>query len=55
MTPAQLRASLAVTLSVAMDAGMLEARRLAIVEQRLSRLLERIEDNPWEYAGIMPD
>lgn len=52
MTPAALRAHLAVTLSVLTDAGMLEARRLAIVEHRLSRMLELVDDD--DYHGRIP-
>lgn len=45
MTPARLRAVLAVTLSVALDAGMPEARRLAIVQDRLSTLIYQCDDD----------
>lgn len=46
MTPAALRAALAVTLSVAMDDTMHTATRLSIVERRLSRLIDQVDDDP---------
>lgn len=52
MTPAQLRAQLAVTLSVALDAGMLEASRLSIVQRRLSRLIDQCDDDD-DHHGRM--
>lgn len=45
MTPAALRAALAVTLSVAADATMHDAVRLSIVQRRLSRLIDQVPDD----------
>lgn len=45
MTPATLRAALAVTISVAADPSIHHAVRLSIVQQRLARLIDQVPDN----------